>query len=454
MKKYLSILMLVALIACNSNQEYNFTKGVTIKASTSQTRTSFDGSISAWDANDKLQVAIGATGEAPSLHEFTNSDPSNGLFTNADLTLDNTLTYDIFALYSTQGELPDVTNRNAAVAIGAAVQEQMGASAAHIAALEPLYGSTAGAQSNNIAVNMKHSATVLRITIKNTTGAEIAGVKSLKISAADDIQLHGTGTIDFAANEVTMGSDGSNAITINIQNSGPIAADGEFTIWAAAAPFTMAENSAMHFILTTADDKVLEYKKEFAASTDFEAGVIMSTTIAPEPRPEQIVIRWGYLDGYTAPVGMPSCTSDILTESSSKSEVNKLNVTSGSYPTEYGHIEIDSDVKYAYVTSIKCIRFRDLTSEKSADIRLPIITGYKLAQVIFNVTASQASGQRDNINISVNPSELTAEIPKGSTTFNIVNSNSSQQYTIHISNTMDTKTPCDITGIQLTYVLE
>ena len=76
------------------------------------------------------------------------------------------------------------------------------------------------------------------------------------------------------------------------------------TIWAATAPFTMAENSVMHFTLTTADDKVLEYKKEFAASTDFEAGVIMSTTIAPEPRPEQIVIQWGYLDGYTAPVGM------------------------------------------------------------------------------------------------------------------------------------------------------
>lgn len=440
--------MLVALIACNSNQEYNFTKGVTIKASTSQTRTSFDGSISAWDANDKLQVAIGATGEAPSLHEFTNSDPSNGLFTNADLTLDNTLTYDIFALYSTQGKLPDVTNRNAAVAIGAAVQEQMGASAAHIAALDPLYGSTSGAQSNNIAVNMKHSATVLRITIKNTTGAEIAGVKSLKISVDDDIQLHGTGTIDFADNEVTMGSDGSNAITINIQNSGVIAADGEFTIWAAAAPFTMAENSAMHFTLTTSDDKVLEYKKEFAASTDFEAGVIMSTTIAPEPRPEQIVIRWGYLDGYTAPVGMPSCETDV------DNLVNEIGITSGSYPTKYGNIEIDSDVKYAYVTSIKCIRFRDLTSAKSAEIRLPIITDYKLAQVIFNVTASQASGQRDNINISVIPSELTAEIPKGSTTFNIVNSNSSQQYTIHISNTMDTKTPCDITGIQLTYILE
>lgn len=442
--------MLVALIACNSNQEYNFTKGVTIKASTSQTRTSFDGSISAWDANDKLQVAIGATGEAPSLHEFTNSDPSNGLFTNADLTLDNTLTYDIFALYSTQGKLPDVTNRNAAVAIGAAVQEQAGASAAHIAALDPLYGSTAGAQSNNIAINMKHSATVLRITIKNTTGAEIAGVKSLKISAADDIQLHGTGTIDFAANGVTMGSDGSNSITINIQDSGVIAADGEFTVWAAAAPFTMAENSAMHFTLTTTDDKVLEHKKEFAASTDFEAGVIMSTTIAPEPRPEQIVIQWGYLDGYTAPVGMPSCETDIAAENT----VNKIGVTSGSYPTEYGNITIDSDVKYAYVIASKCIRFRDLTNEKSANIKLPIIDGYKLTQVATTVGSGHNEGKRSNIRISIIPSELNAIKPSGTNIFELDNTDSSHQYTIVISNSMSSLTPCDITGIQLTYVLE
>ena len=446
--------MLVALISCNNNQEYNLTKGVTIKAITSHTRTSFDGSISTWDTNDKLQVAIGTTGEALALHEFTNSDPANGLFTNADLTLNNTLTYDLFALYSAHGELPDTDSRSATVAVGAAVQEQMGTSTTHIAALDPLFGSVTGAQSNNFAVNMKHTASVLRITIKNTTGAEISGIKSLEITTPEGVQLHGTGVIDFATNKVVMGNDGSNSITVNIQDSGSITAEGEFTVWIATAPFTMTENSAMLFTLTTTDDKVLEYKKEFATSTEFEAGVIMSTTITPEPRPEQIVIKWGYLDGYTAPVGMPSCTSDILTESSSKSEVNKLNVTSGSYPTKYGDIEIDSNVKYAYVTSIKCIRFRDLTSEKSADIKLPIIDGYKLTQVIFNVTSSQASGQRDNINVSVHPSELTAEIPKGSTIFNIEDSNSTQQYGIHISNTMDTKTPCDITGIQLTYILE
>ncbi|MBQ5618642.1 MAG: hypothetical protein IIU93_05800 [Alistipes sp.] len=449
MKKYLSILTLIALIACNSNQEYNFTKGVTIKASTSQTRTSFDGSISAWDANDKLQVAIGATGEAPSLHEFTNSDPSNGLFTNADLTLDNTLTYDIFALYSTQGELPDVTNRNAAVAIGAAVQEQTGASAAHIAALDPLYGSTAGAQSNNIAVNMKHSATVLRITIKNTTGAEIAGVKSLKISTADDIQLHGTGTIDFTTREVTMGSDGSNSITINIQDSGVIAADGEFTVWAAAAPFTMAENSAMHFTLTTADDKVLEYKKEFAASTDFEAGVIMSTTIAPEPRPEQIVIQWGYLDGYTAPVGMPSCETDV------DNLVNEIGITNGSYPTKYGNITIDSAVKFAYVSNSNIVRFKDVTANDNAYIYLPTIPDYKLTQVIASIP-SNLVGKRATLRIAIDPAASTTAKNTNvqDATFNLANTSSDQQYKIHIYGTNTTKASYDLTGIQLTYILE
>lgn len=451
MKRYLSLLLLTTLLACNNDHEATLTNGVTIKA-TQQTRTSFDGTQSAWSAGDKLQVAIGATGEALTTHEFVNDDPSAGLFTNNELTLDNTLTYDLYALHTAQNTVPD--NGSAEVLIGAAAQQQTGDSAAHIAALDPLYGSATGVQANNIAIGMNHTAVALRIEVENTTEEDIAGIKSVQISAPEGVQLYGTGTIDFASKKVAMGSDGANSITINIQNSGTISAGSAFTVWAATAPFEMAANSVMRFTVTTSDDKILEYKKSFSAATSFESGMIMSTTITPEPRPEQILIKWGYLDGYTAPVGMPSCESDSVNESSSKSPVNKLNVTSGSYPTEYGNIEIDSDVKFAYVTSIKCIRFRDLTNEKSADIKLPIIDGYKLTQVITNVTDSQVSGQRHNIRLSITPSDLEAEKPSIATTFDLENTISTQQYSIHISNTTEVKTPCDITGIQLTYILE
>ena len=456
MKRYLSFLMLIALISCNNDKENSLTRGVTIKALTTHTRTSFDGVSSTWDADDKLQVTIGAAGESLSVHEFTNSDPTNGLFANADLTLDNTKTYDLYVLYSAHGDAPS-TDGSATVAIGAQTQEQEGTTATHIAALDPLYGSATGVQSNNIAVGMNHSATVLRITIENTTGAEIEGITSLTITTPDNTALHGQGTIDFATGTIAMSGDDANSITVNIQNSGSVAASGDgssFTVWAAAAPFTMAEGSSMHFTLTTADDKVLEYKKLFETETSFNAGVIMSTTIAPAPRPEQIVIQWGYLDGYTAPEGMPSCTSDSLNEPSSKSPVNKLNVTSGSYPTEYGDIVIDSDMKYAYVTSIKCIRFRDVTSDKSADIKLPIIEGYKLTQVIFNVTDNHSDNSREGIKVSIIPSDLTETTPRGTTTFDLEDTISTQQYSIHISSSTNVKTPCDITGIQLTYVLE
>lgn len=439
--------MLATLLACNNDHEATLTNGVTIKA-TQQTRTSFDGSQSAWSAGDKLQVAIGATGATLTTHEFVNDDPSAGLFTNNELTLDNTLTYDLYALHTAQNTVPD--NGVAEVLIGAASQQQTGDSAAHIAALDPLYGSATGVQANNIAIGMNHTAVVLRIEVKNATEEDIAGIKSVQITAPKGVQLYGTGTIDFASKKVAMGSDGANSITINIQNSGTLDAGSAFTVWAATAPFEMAANSVMRFTVTTSDDKVLEYKKEFAASTDFEAGVIMSTTIAPEPRPEQIVIQWGYLDGYTAPVGMPSCESDIAAENT----VNKIGATSGSYPTEYGNIEIDSDVKYAYVIASKCIRFRDLTSAKSADIKLPIIDGYKLTQVATTVGSGHNTGKRSNISISIMPSELGAKTPSGTTTFDLENSISTQQYSIHISNTTDVKTPCDITGIQLTYVLE
>ena len=447
MKRYLSLLLLTTLLACNNDHEATLTNGVTIKA-TQQTRTSFDGSQSAWSAGDKLQVAIGATGEALTTHEFVNDDPSSGLFTNNELTLDNTLTYDLYALYSAQNTVPD--NGSAEVLIGAASQQQIGDSAAHIAALDPLYGSATGVQANNIAIGMNHTAVALRIEVENTTEEEIAGIKSVQITTPEGVQLYGTGTIDFASKKVAMGSDGANSITINIQNSGTLDAGSAFTVWAATAPFEMAENSVMRFTVTTSDDTILEYKKSFSAATSFESGMIMSTTITPEPRPEQILIKWGYLDGYTAPVGMPSCETDIAAENT----VNKIGATSGSYPTEYGNIEIDSDVKYAYVIASKCIRFRDLTSAKSADIKLPIIDGYKLTQVATTVGSGHNTGKRSNICISIIPSELGAKTPTGTTTFDLENPISNQQYSIHISNTTEVKTPCDITGIQLTYILE
>ena len=447
MKRYLSLLLLTTLLACNNDHEATLTNGVTIKA-TQQTRTSFDGTQSAWSAGDKLQVAIGATGEALTTHEFVNDDPSAGLFTNSALTLDNTLTYDLYALHTAQNTVPD--NGSAEVLIGAAAQQQTGDSAAHIAALDPLYGSATGVQANNIAIGMNHTAVALRIEVENTTEEEIAGIKSVQITTPEGVQLYGTGTIDFASKKVAMGSDGANSITINIQNSGTLDAGSAFTVWAATAPFEMAENSVMRFTVTTSDDTILEYKKSFSAATSFDSGMIMSTTIAPEPRPEQILIKWGYLEGYTAPEGMPSCKSDIAAENT----VNKIGATSGSYPTEYGNIEIDSDVKYAYVIASKCLRFRDLIKGKSADIKLPIIKGYKLTQVIFNVTSNHSGNSREGINVCITPSELTETTPRGITTFDLENTISTQQYSIHISNTTDVKTPCDITGIQLTYVLE
>ncbi|MBQ5921941.1 MAG: hypothetical protein IIW91_01170, partial [Alistipes sp.] len=205
----------------------------------------------------------------------------------------------------------------------------------------------------------------------------------------------------------------------------------------------------MHFTLTTADDKVLEYKKEFAASTDFEAGVIMSTTIAPEPRPEQIVIQWGYLDGYTAPVGMPSCETDV------DNLVNEIGITNGSYPTKYGNITIDSAVKFAYVSNSNIVRFKDVTANDNAYIYLPTIPDYKLTQVIASIP-SNLVGKRATLRIAIDPAASTTAKNTNvqDATFNLANTSSDQQYKIHIYGTNTTKASYDLTGIQLTYILE
>lgn len=446
MKRYLSLLLLTTLLACNNDHEATLTNGVTIKA-TQQTRTSFDGTQSAWSAGDKLQVAIGATGATLTTHEFVNDDPSAGLFTNNELTLDNTLTYDLYALHTAQNTVPD--NGSAEVLIGAAVQQQTSDSAAHIAALDPLYGSAMGVQANNIAIGMNHTAVALRIEVKNTTEEDIAGIKSVQITAPEGVQLYGTGTIDFASKKVAMGSDGANSITINIQNSGTISAGSAFTVWAATAPFEMAANSVMRFTVTTSDDTILEYKKSFSAATSFESGMIMSTTITPEPRPEQILIKWGYLDGYTAPEGMPSCESDV------DNLVNEIGITNGSYPTKHGNITIDSAVKFAYVSKSNIIRFKDVTANDNAYICLPVIPYYKLTQVITSIP-SNLVGKRATLRVAMDPAASTTAKTTGTqnATFNLVGTSSDQQYKIRIYSTNETLTSYDLTGIQLTYVLE
>jgi hypothetical protein len=86
---------------------------------------------------------------------------------------------------------------------------------------------------------------------------------------------------------------------------------------------------------------------------------------------------------------------------------------------------------------------------------LPIIPGYKLTQVISSIPDNLVD-KRTTLRIAIDPAASTTA--KNTTvqnaTFNLENTSSDQQYKIHIYGTNATKASYDLTGIQLTYVLE
>lgn len=456
-KSILSILLQVMIVSCTTQPEEItlMTKGVKIHAHAAHTRTSFDGNRSTWSSGDRLKVAIGATNEDLLIEEFTLYDAEAGVFENTQLTLNQNLNYNVYALYSAQGVSPTTSTKSATVQIGASSQTQNGTSTSHIAPLDPLFGKAEGVRANAIGMQMNHSAVVLRINVKNDTSSTISGIKSVQIMAPAGVSLSGERIIDLTAEprEAISGDSGTNSLTIDINSSGSISNGSTFTVWAAAAPFALEAGSTLKFVVTTTDDKVLEHSKSFAEAMAFEAGSIMQTTITPTPQAEQIVLKWGYLEGYTQPVGIPECETDNLSDISSNSDVNKNGVLSETYPISHWQIRIDGDVKHAYVSKLNCIRFRDITDEQTANIYFPAIDGYRLSKVVADIRTAKSNklcvGIRPEI-ASLNDKNTQNE----STTYELTTSSVGEQYSLYIYSTDSGKLSYDLTGIELTYTLE
>lgn len=456
-KSFISILLLTLVMSCTTQHDEvtSLVKGVKIRAYTSDTRTTFDGERSMWSEGDQLQVAIGTADNNLQIAEFSLQDAQDGEFENEELSLRQNILYNAYALYSVQGVSPTTSTKSATIIIGASSQTQNGTSTSHIAPLDPLFGKAEGVRANAIGMLMYHSAVVLRLNIKNQTSGTISGIRSVKVVAPAEVSLSGERTIDFTAepHEAISGEGGSNTLTINVNSSGSISNGSTFTVWGAAAPFVMEAGSTLKFVVTTTDDKVLEYSKSFAEVMAFEAGSIMQTTITPTPQAEQIVLNWGCLGDNTYPAGMPTCTLDDLNDKSSDSAVNKNGICSGTYPISHWQIRIDGDVKHAYVSKLKCIRFRDITNEQTAKIYFPAIDGYRLTKVVANIRTAKSNDLRVGIRpeiASLNDKTTQNE----STTYKLTTSSVGEQYSLYIYSTDSGKLSYDLTSIELTYSLE
>lgn len=477
MKKlqYILLFLLTMAVGC-SDADITRSKLALYADYNTDSRTSFNGSASAWSDNDQLKAIV--NGEA---HTFGISNTTSGQFvSNEEVTTNSE--YDIYALYAASDASAsiDATSKVANINIGAAEQTQNGISPSHVALFDPLYGKVENASEDNLHLTMHHTAAALKVIVKNSTGAAIEGITSVKITVPDSKKIFGSHTVDFtssgAGSPISAATSGSNSITVTVDDSGSVAIDESFVVWAATAPFELASGEKLN-IVVTADDKEYAFEKTIGESgASFTAGGIMQTTVeleatpqepdpAPEDKPETIVVEFGDLEGGFVPEGLPKEGESPTT--STYSIGNGLSIT------------IDTNLKYYYREGYdnnspsnfcRYIRFEQITNyseNKKNDIKIMLPPIHQSGYRLTNVNIKTVFYANRGINIGIIDSSgniVTGEykIIKGeNTTINIEEpstNNSQSQYYIHIyrqdDKTSAPKAHVDIQKVTLTYTLE
>ena len=429
-------------------------QGATLRAvHDTGTRTDFDGKASAWTDGDAMSVICTSPEKEAQVIKFTVTDPAKGIFESDGAALDPDTKYDVYAVYPYNADKVDIGagSDKARFGIGAAEQTQHGSSASHIAALDPLTGCVKAVTPDNISLLMRHTATVISTRLANGTGTSLSGISSLTITAPDGIILAASHSIDLAdgtvvADEATI----SNSVEIAVESSGEIPAGGEFTVWAAAAPFSMWSGEALRFEITAADGTMYTAVKTFGSERRFDAGTVMSTTVelsAATEVAETITVSVNLTDAASYPDNFP------------KAEYYEDNATPvdnvymfGGYPfrfyctTPYYHHESGGKTLYLNIT--------DISKSTSADIALPIIEGYAPTRI---AVSTHESCQNRNLYIStVDHAGNILQDTDRKTTFNRINiyepvgTDDKTEYRIRITGSA-TSNPCPVTAMEITY---
>ena len=429
-----------------TNKESGIYKGlITLQASQNGSRATFDGEATTWEDGDALNVEF--IDETSSQHLiFTTSDSSQGIFTStssAELLQHN---YYVIATYPASSTNLHPAERSAMVTVGEATQFQIDNNdSSHIAVLDAMYGSTT-AMPDDIHLTMNHTASVLKLNITNATQTDIAAIQSVKITAPHGVSLSGDRTVDFLTGNIS-GSDGSNTIELTIDSEATYSSTEPFIAWVAAAPFSIAAGEVLKFVVK-ADGKSYEIIKDFnGAKCDFEAGVIMETTLELSAttlmaNEKSVTATFSDENGY--PAGFP--------------DKNATSAINGTY--KFG------DYNYAFAGNVNMyysyggLKINLQKSNDYGTIALPVIDGYALTKVIVKLRDTYSGRQ---YKIAITDGELTPVEGGGAKanlnqtmTYNLTGLNPATQYYLHayVKNFTDTQQACDITSIEMTYSLQ
>lgn len=364
-----AVLMAAALLlSCNKkidSQSITTIKGLTITASQDgSSRTTFDGQKSKWSDGDKMNVLISASDDSSiGPNEFMITDAENAQFSNDEVVTNAGELYKFYAVYP----VCDISaDKRATIAVGAAAQAQDGASAGHIAALDPLYGYSESAP-EAVSIPMKHTAVVMKLDIKNMTDNANLVIKQVKVKAPSGVMIAGPCSVDIEQGNVTPTNEAANSIVLSIDGAQSVSSGSTFTAWVAAAPFTIARGGSLLFTIVDAENNEYDVIKSFPDGRNFESGKILSATLEIS---ESIAL------GTLKEVKLDFTNSDNLKPMSDMNNHKQdLTYQSGPY------------LSYIFATA-KCyynakLVLNKMDDEDYATVTLPQLSGYKIKEITF-----------------------------------------------------------------------
>lgn len=249
------------------------------------TKTVNEGLSTKWVANDALNVFYAEAGTtAYSANcKFTVSDIAAGRFTgNLDTAKPLAASNDWYVLYPYNSHITTPANTSAGWTIVGAekAQKQVGLdNMSHISGENcPIYGVVNGSSSQEIpSIRMKHIASVLKVVVKNNSGAELP-VTSIKFTAPELIS--GKFYMDITKEPVVFTSNNygvEKTASLDVVNA-TIPVNGSAAFYLALKPFK-----------ATAQDLVIEvngYAKTIkSATTTFTSGKIKTLNFNYDQKP-------------------------------------------------------------------------------------------------------------------------------------------------------------------------
>ena len=383
-----AVLMAAALLlSCNKkidSQSITTIKGLTITASQDgSSRTTFDGQKSKWSDGDKMNVLISASDDSSiGPNEFMITDAENAQFSNDEVVTNAGELYKFYAVYP----VCDISaDKRATIAVGAAAQAQDGASAGHIAALDPLYGYSESTP-EAVSIPMKHTAVVMKLDIKNLTDNANLVIKQVKVKAPSGVMIAGPCSVDIEQGVVTPTSEAANSIVLSIDGAQSVSSGSTFTAWVAAAPFTIARGGSLLFTIVDAENNEYDVIKSFPDGRNFESGKILSATLEiKEEAAATTIVSFDFTDENIYPKDVPTTTTNA---------VKNITCKSMNYIVD---IFAAKGCFYSSTSSGNKLNIQDINTKNNASqyatLSLPQIAGYKIVGIkLGNASAAASDG--------------------------------------------------------------